>query len=148
MRGRAHLLRFRDSSPSRDRTALATTATVIEDMGRPRVEPCFLFEVVDHAIDSSGTNLVACLRLATAKRAQGERGCIVSLLCNHGDPFDGSIEKRANDVRPKRFNCASEWLPAGLIAMQHRLVSGSTGGAMMQRLRMRMRRARRGQVGG
>ncbi len=105
---------FARAWPSRDRTTLATTATVIEGIGRARVEPCFLFEVVDHVMEvsdtdsiaaaweldalfgrryggSSGTNLVACLRLATAMRARGERGSIVSLLCDQGERYDRTL---------------------------------------------------------
>ena len=97
-----------------DRAALATDATVIEGIGRPRVEPCFLFEVVDAVIEvpdtdsiaaaweleplfgrryggSSGTNLVACLRLAAAMCARGERGSIVSLLCDCGERYDQTL---------------------------------------------------------
>lgn len=36
---------------------------------------------------SSGTNLVACLQLATRMRAAGERGSIVSLLCDRGERY-------------------------------------------------------------
>ena len=36
---------------------------------------------------SSGTNLVACLRLAAAMRARGERGSIVGLLCDRGERY-------------------------------------------------------------
>lgn len=99
---------------SRDRSALADVATVIEGIGRPQVEPCFLFEVVDTVIEvsdthsiaaawelqslfgrryggSSGTNLVACLQLASAMRSRGERGSIVSLLCDRGERYDQTL---------------------------------------------------------
>lgn len=99
---------------SRDRTALASIPTLIEGIGRPRVEPCFLFEVVDAVIEvsdtdsiaaawelesllgrryggSSGTNLVACLQLAAAMRTRGERGSIVSLLCDRGERYDQTL---------------------------------------------------------
>ncbi|MEO6076556.1 MAG: pyridoxal-phosphate dependent enzyme, partial [Dokdonella sp.] len=84
-----------------DRTVCADRATLIEGIGRPRVEPGFIFEIVDavEEIDdtdsiaaawlledflgqryggSSGTNLVACLRLAERMRERGEAGSIVS----------------------------------------------------------------------
>jgi cysteine synthase A len=83
---------------------------VIEGIGRPCVEPCFLFDVVDGVLEvpdaasiaamnlleeligrryggSSGTNFVACLQLAAAMRARGERGSIVSLLCDRGERY-------------------------------------------------------------
>jgi cysteine synthase A len=98
----------------RDRMAMADASTLIEGIGRPRIEPCFLFEVVDAVVEvpdrhsiaaaweleslfgrryggSSGTNLVACLRLAEAMHARGERGSIVSLLCDRGDRYDQTL---------------------------------------------------------
>jgi cysteine synthase A len=99
---------------SRDRGALASATTVIEGIGRPRVEPGFLFEIVDAVIEvadaasiagmqllevllgrryggSSGTNLVACLQLAARMRARGERGSIVSLLCDRGERYEQTL---------------------------------------------------------
>ncbi len=99
---------------TRDRRAIATKATVIEGIGRPHVEPGFLFEIVDSVIEvedadsiaaaweleillgrryggSSGTNLIACLQLATTMRARGERGSIVSLLCDHGERYQQTL---------------------------------------------------------
>jgi cysteine synthase len=102
---------------SRDRDAIATQPTLIEGIGRPRVEPGFLFEVVDDVVEvddtdsiagawlleslfgrryggSSGTNFVACLRLAAAMQARGERGSIVSLLCDRGERYDRTLFDR------------------------------------------------------
>jgi cysteine synthase A len=99
---------------SRDRNALASTSTVIEGIGRPRVEQGFLFEIVDAVVEvadeasiagmqlleallgrryggSSGTNLVACLQLAARMRADGERGSIVSLLCDRGERYEQTL---------------------------------------------------------
>ena len=90
--------------------ARADAPTLIEGIGRPRVEPGFVFDVVEEVIEvpdaasiaaawlleelfgrrfggSSGTNLVACLELATRMRSHGERGSIVSLLCDRGDRY-------------------------------------------------------------
>ncbi|HET7557472.1 MAG TPA: PLP-dependent cysteine synthase family protein [Rhodanobacteraceae bacterium] len=95
---------------SNDRNAIARRPTLIEGIGRPRVEPGFIFEVVDQVVEvpdkasiaaawlledllgrryggSSGTNLVACLQLASEMRARGERGSIVSLLCDQGERY-------------------------------------------------------------
>ncbi|MGY0558647.1 MULTISPECIES: PLP-dependent cysteine synthase family protein [unclassified Lysobacter] len=99
---------------ARDRTVVGSQPTVIEGIGRPRVEPGFLFEVVDDVVEvpdvasiaamslleehigrryggSSGTNLVACLQLATRMRAAGECGSIVSLLCDPGERYDQTL---------------------------------------------------------
>lgn len=92
---------------SRDREACARQPTCIEGIGRARVEPGFLFEIVDEVIEvpdsasvaamllleerlgvryggSSGTNFVACLALATRMRDAGHDGSIVTLLCDRG----------------------------------------------------------------
>ncbi len=99
---------------SRDRDARATQATVIEGIGRRHVEPGFLFEIVDDVVEvpdaasiagawqleallgrryggSSGTNFIACLQLAACMRARGERGSIVSLLCDRGERYDQTL---------------------------------------------------------
>jgi cysteine synthase len=98
----------------RDCEAVCSRPTVIEGIGRPRVEPGFLFEIVDEVVEvadvasiaamavleqhlgrryggSSGTNLVGCLQLATRMRERGERGSIVSLLCDPGERYDGTL---------------------------------------------------------
>lgn len=94
--------------------AVADHPTLIEGIGRPVVEPGFIFEVVDRVIEvddcasisaarllddllsrryggSSGTNLAACLQLACAMSERGERGSIVSLLCDRGERYDETL---------------------------------------------------------
>ena len=101
----------------RDIEAVASQPTLIEGIGRPRVEPGFIFDVVDHVSEvpdaasiaaawlledlfghryggSSGTNLVACLQLAASMRARGERGSIVSLLCDRGERYAQTLFDR------------------------------------------------------
>ncbi|MBA8884116.1 PLP-dependent cysteine synthase family protein [Dokdonella fugitiva] len=114
-----------------DADACASRSTVIEGIGRPRVEPGFLFDIVDRVVEvpdaasiaamhlleallgrryggSSGTNFVACLRLAAAMRARGECGSIVSLLCDRGERYaetlfdPGWLAARALDAAPWR----------------------------------------------
>ncbi|MBS0192819.1 MAG: PLP-dependent cysteine synthase family protein [Proteobacteria bacterium] len=105
---------FAEGWRSRDRSACATRSTLIEGIGRAQVEPCFLFDVVDavEEVDdaasiagawllrdrtgyryggSSGTNLVACLRLAARMRAAGQGGAIVSLLCDRGERYEQTL---------------------------------------------------------
>jgi cysteine synthase A len=99
---------------TRARDAQATQPTLIEGIGRPRAEAGFLFDAVDEVIEvddtssiaatwllqelfgfryggSSGTNLVACLQLAARMRERGERGSIVSLLCDRGERYDCTL---------------------------------------------------------
>jgi len=116
---------------TRDRDARASHATVIEGIGRDKVEPGFLFEIVDEVIEvpdaasiaaawqleallgrryggSSGTNFVACLQLAARMHARGERGSIVSLLCDRGERYDqtlfdaGWLARQGLDAAPWR----------------------------------------------
>lgn len=99
---------------TRDRNAVASQPTRIEGIGRPQVEPGFLFDVVDDVMEvddaasiaaallledllgtryggSSGTNFTACLQLATDMRARGERGSVVTLLCDRGQRYQQTI---------------------------------------------------------
>ncbi|MBX3658942.1 MAG: PLP-dependent cysteine synthase family protein [Ramlibacter sp.] len=82
----------------------------IEGIGRPRVEPSFIRELVDRMIDvpdaesiaamralsallgrrvgpSTGTNLVGMLTLATQMREAGQSGSLLSLLCDSGERY-------------------------------------------------------------
>ena len=99
---------------TRDLQARASQPTLIEGIGRPRVEASFVFDVVDHVIEvtdeysigaawllqdllghryggSSGTNFVACLQLAAAMRARGQSGNVVSLLCDRGERYEQTL---------------------------------------------------------
>ena len=94
--------------------ATATQTTLIEGIGRRHVESGFLFDVVDEVIEvddpmsiagawylqellgaryggSSGTNFVACLRLAAQMRARGDTGSIVTLLCDRGERYADTL---------------------------------------------------------
>jgi cysteine synthase A len=93
-------------------TALpAGSASRIEGIGRPRVEPSFIPAVIDRMIavedadsigamralsdalgrrvgGSTGTNLWACARLIEEMAARGDTGSIVTLLCDGGERYD------------------------------------------------------------
>ncbi|GAB3525614.1 L-cysteine desulfhydrase Cds1 [Arthrobacter monumenti] len=85
----------------------------IEGIGRPRMEPSFVPSVIDsmiqvpdaasiaamrhlnrhaglHAGPSTGTNLWGVWQLISSMIAAGERGSIVSLLCDGGERYAGS----------------------------------------------------------
>jgi len=86
----------------------------IEGIGRPRVEPSFVPDVIDRmlrvpdassfaaALDlsarlgrrvgpSSGTNFAGVLALAREMTAQGRRGSIVSLICDAGERYEDTL---------------------------------------------------------
>ncbi len=108
---------FARAWPGRERMLTGARASCVEGIGRAQAEPSFVFEVVDAVIDvpdaascagawlleeltgrrfggSSGTNLVAVLRLAAAMQAAGERGSIVSLLCDRGERYADTVFDR------------------------------------------------------
>jgi cysteine synthase A len=109
---------FARAWPKRTRAVEHARASCIEGIGRARVEPSFLFDVVDHVVEvddaascagawlleevtgrrfggSSGTNLVASLQLACAMQAAGRRGSIVTLLCDRGERYADTVFDRA-----------------------------------------------------
>ncbi|HLU75012.1 MAG TPA: PLP-dependent cysteine synthase family protein [Nonomuraea sp.] len=85
----------------------------IEGIGRPRIEPSFLPTVIDRMIavpdarsiaamhwvrevtgrdvgGSTGTNVAACVELIKEMRAGGQRGSVVTLICDSGDRYRGT----------------------------------------------------------
>ena len=129
---------------TRDRNAVASQPTRIEGIGRPKVEPGFLFDVVDDVVEvddaaaiagalqleslfgtqyggSSGVNLIGCLQLASAMRARGETGSIVSLLCDRGKRYQETLfdpawrAARGLDIAPWQAAIASA-LGTGVLA--------------------------------
>lgn len=101
---------FYDYFHKRDRGVTLKTASRIEGIGRPRVEPSFQPDVVDKMIrvpdaasiatvhflervlnrrcgGSTGTNLYAVFRLISQMRAEGKSGSLVSLICDGGERY-------------------------------------------------------------
>lgn len=85
----------------------------IEGIGRPRVEPSFLPSVIDAMVrvpdalslaamhfltekmgrrvgGSTGTNIIAAFHLMAAMKARGEKGAVVTLICDGGERYDGT----------------------------------------------------------
>jgi cysteine synthase A len=108
----------------------------IEGIGRPRVEPSFVPSVIDrmipvadaasigamHALSarlgrrvggSTGTNLVACLKIAEEMATAGFSGSIVTLLCDGGERYgctyynDDWLSRSGIDWTPNRDAFAS-----------------------------------------
>ncbi|GAB3527392.1 PLP-dependent cysteine synthase family protein [Photobacterium alginatilyticum] len=101
---------FHNYYKTRDLTLTGTVGSRIEGIGRPRVEPSFIPDVVDemrtiadaasiatvHWLEkllgrkagaSTGTNLYGVLQLACEMKARGETGSIVTLLCDSGERY-------------------------------------------------------------
>jgi cysteine synthase A len=101
---------FFDSYLSGDRSLTLDCGSRIEGIGRPRVEPSFVPQVIDamckvpdalslaamHYLAqrlgrrvgaSSGTNLVGALLAAQQMRTAGEQGSLVAILCDGGERY-------------------------------------------------------------
>ncbi|GLS87140.1 cysteine synthase [Cypionkella aquatica] len=103
----------------------------IEGIGRPRVEPSFVPEVIDHMIrvpdaasiaaarvlserlfrrvgGSTGTNFFGMLMIAAQMAREGQSGALVTLICDSGERYDGSyyndawLAERGIDIAPWR----------------------------------------------
>ncbi|HEU0199314.1 MAG TPA: PLP-dependent cysteine synthase family protein, partial [Burkholderiaceae bacterium] len=103
----------------------------IEGIGRPRVEPSFIPSVIDRMIrvpdaaafatlrvleqlinrkcgGSTGTNVYAALQIAAEMNARGERGSIVSMICDSGARYldtyynDTWLAQKGFDIAPYR----------------------------------------------
>ncbi|PYE20118.1 cysteine synthase A [Williamsia limnetica] len=100
---------YRDGDPD----AGSDVGSRIEGIGRPRVEPSFISQVIDRMMSvpddasiatarrasetlgrrvggSTGTNLWGALRLIAEMRAQRRAGSVVTLLCDGGDRYSGT----------------------------------------------------------
>ncbi len=111
-------------------------ASRIEGIGRPRVEPSFLPAVIDRmeevpdaasiaamrflhtqtgrrAGGSTGTNMWATLALAARMHQVGERGSLVTLICDAGDRYAGTyyndrwLAEVGLDIEPYQANSSS-----------------------------------------
>ena len=101
---------FLDYWQHRDASLRGSVGSKIEGIGRPRVEPSFIPDVVDNMLRvpdaasvataqwletqlgrkvgaSTGTNMWGALQLAAQMRAEGKRGSIVTLLCDSGERY-------------------------------------------------------------
>jgi len=95
---------------NRDSSLTCAKGSRIEGIGRPRVEPSFLPDVIDRMIHvpdaasigaiwwletvlgrkcggSTGTNIYGALQLMNEMRERGEQGSIVTLICDPGERY-------------------------------------------------------------
>lgn len=101
---------FHDYWQQRDTNLRSPVGSKIEGIGRPRVEPSFIPDVVDEMLRvpdaasvatahwlesqlgrkvgaSTGTNMWGALQLAARMRDEGRTGSIVTLLCDSGERY-------------------------------------------------------------
>ena len=101
---------FYDYFHQRDSSITNSKGSVIEGIGRPRVEPSFQPDVIDHMIKvpdaasiatirwlekvlgrkcggSTGTNVYAALQLLKQMQESGEKGSVVTLICDSGERY-------------------------------------------------------------
>ena len=119
------------SAWSGDLAAFTGRKSRIEGIGRQRLEPSFLPDIVDRMIQvpdaasiatmrlvrertgrsvggSTGTNIWGALQLIAEMRARGERGSIVTLICDGGDRYAGTyysdewVHEQGLDLAPHR----------------------------------------------
>lgn len=122
---------FSDYFRQRDATLCLPKASRIEGIGRPRVEPSFIADVIDEMIQvpdgasiatihwlepvlgrrvgaSTGTNMWGALQLARRMRAEGKQGAIVTLLCDGGERYQDTyyqpewVRQHIGDLSPWR----------------------------------------------
>ncbi|KGY12030.1 cysteine synthase [Vibrio tubiashii] len=120
---------FYDYFMTGDKELTSDTGSKIEGIGRPRAEPSFIPGVVDemrkipdaasvataHWLESilgrkvgasTGTNLYGVLQLASEMKASGEKGSIVTLLCDSGERYLDTyynpewVAKNIGDLQP------------------------------------------------
>ncbi|HCI43580.1 MAG TPA: cysteine synthase, partial [Salmonella bongori] len=125
----------------RDALLRSPVGSKIEGIGRPRVEPSFIPDVVDEMLRvpdaasvaaahwletqlgrkvgaSTGTNMWGALQLAARMREAGETGAIVTLLCDSGERYLDTyynplwVSNHIGDLAPWSATI-EKWLTAG-----------------------------------
>lgn len=120
---------FHDYWHTRDASLRSNSGSRIEGIGRPRVEPSFIPDVIDevmrvpdaasaaamHYLEeilgrkpgaSTGTNFWGALQVARRMRQQQREGAIVTLLCDSGERYLDTwydaqwVEKQVGDLTP------------------------------------------------
>lgn len=102
---------FYDYFKTGDETLTMTQGSAIEGIGRPRVEPSFMRNIIDEMIKvpdaaalatihflrgilniragaSTGTNVYAALQLIANMHQRGQQGSVVTMLCDRGERYE------------------------------------------------------------
>jgi len=138
---------FYDYYRTRDRELRLACGSKIEGIGRPRVEPSFIPDVIDRMIQvpdaasfaairflertigrkcggSTGTGFYGSLQLVAEMLARGERGSVVTLICDSGDRYletyynDAWLRKSGFEIQPylrqlESFCKSGKWPKSG-----------------------------------
>ncbi|WP_246658517.1 PLP-dependent cysteine synthase family protein [Mesorhizobium sp. GR13] len=131
---------FFDGYAKGDSTCSCERSTRIEGIGRPRVEPSFVPGVIDHMArvpdavslaamrvlsrllgrrvgGSTGTNFAGVCLKAAQMRERGEKGSIVSLICDSGERYANTYHnddwRAANDLNTSEYEQRFERFLAG-----------------------------------
>ncbi|KGD75198.1 cysteine synthase [Tatumella morbirosei] len=120
---------FYDYWQQGDKTLTCPTGSRIEGIGRPRVEPSFLPDVVDRMLKvpdgaslaamyslekilgrrvgaSTGTNFYGMIHAAREMKARGQQGALVSLICDSGERYPDTyynsqwVSENIGDIAP------------------------------------------------
>ncbi|MFT7388799.1 MAG: cysteine synthase A [Candidatus Endobugula sp.] len=120
---------FFDYYHSKDKALVSDRRSMIEGIGRPRVEPSFISSVVDRMIKvpdaasyatihfmrkllgrrcggSTGTNLYATFQIISELNARKQKGSVVSMICDSGERYldtyynDHWLEENGVDMTP------------------------------------------------
>lgn len=120
---------FFDYFQSRDRSLTNRTGSRIEGIGRPRVEPSFLPDVIDHMMQipdaasiatvrwlegilgrkcggSTGTNVYGALGLLSEMMKNNQPGSVVTMICDSGERYlnsyycDEWLSNQQLDIQP------------------------------------------------
>lgn len=135
---------FFDYYNTRDSELTSTQGSNIEGIGRPRVEPSFMANVVDRMIKvpdvaayatirfvekllgrkcggSTGTNLFATFQIMSELKSQDQEGSIVSMICDGGERYldtyynDAWLESKGFDIAP-HLKKLEDFYESGLLA--------------------------------
>lgn len=122
---------FYEAFKTGNRNATCTAGSRIEGIGRPRVEPSFIPEVIDYMVripdaasiaamhvlserlfrrvgGSTGTNFFGLCWIASEMIARGQQGSLVSLICDSGDRYASTyynpewLQQNGLDIAPYR----------------------------------------------
>ena len=134
---------FFDYYQSGDKTLVSDRGSMIEGIGRPRVEPSFISSIVDKMIKvpdaasyatihfmkklldrrcggSTGTNLYAAFQIISELNAQNQEASVVSMICDGGERYldtyynDHWLEENGFDIAPYR-NQLEEFYETGIL---------------------------------